>query len=273
MTTTGFLHPGEMGASIAAACRGERVWCSEGRSDATRARAEAAGLTEISTLAEFAKRCDTIVSICPPGEADHVADLVAATGFAGTYVDANAVAPATTERIGQRFDRYVDGGIIGPPATAAGTTRLYLSGDEAAAVAERWHGSLLDARAIEGGIGAASAVKMLFAAWGKHNSALMLTINAVAEAFGVTDAIRSEWEISQPQYVAQSEHAARGAAPKAWRFEGEMHEIAATFEAAGQPAEFHLAAAEIYRRMAGFKTAEAPPALDDVIAALRRPPA
>ena len=268
MSITGFLHPGAMGVTIAAACSGERFWCSDGRSDTTRARAESAGLSEARTAAEFVEHCDTIVSVCPPGEAEAIAQQIAAAGFDGLYVDANAVAPATTQRIGQHFDRYVDGGIIGPPATVPGMTRLYLSGDEAAAVAERWQGSLLDARAIEGGVGAASAVKMLFAAWGKHNSALMLAINAVADAFGVTDAIRSEWEISQPEYLAQSEHAARGAAPKAWRFEGEMDEIAATFEAAGLPPEFHRGAAEVYRRMAGFKDAATPADLDQVIAVL-----
>ncbi|MDW3216786.1 MAG: DUF1932 domain-containing protein [Ilumatobacteraceae bacterium] len=268
MTTTGFLHPGAMGVTIAAACGGERLWCSANRSDATRQRADAAGLTAVATLTDLAARCDTIVSVCPPGEALAVAEQVAAAGFDGRYVDANAIAPATTQRIGRLFARYVDGGIIGPPATSAGTTRLYLSGDEAAQVATRWEGSPLDARAIDGGIGAASAVKMLYAGWGKHNAALMLAINALADAYGVTDAIRGEWELSVPEFVTRSEAAAVGTAPKAWRFEGEMHEIAATFEAVGLPPEFHRGAAEIYRRMAGFKDATAAVDLDQVTAAL-----
>lgn len=45
----------------------------------------------------------------------------------------------------------------------------------------------------------------------------------------------------------------RQVTPKAWRFVAEMHEIAATFEAAGMPPEFHQAAAEIYSRLAAFK--------------------
>ena len=268
MTTSGFLHPGQMGTSIAAACRGERAWCSEGRSNATRARAEAAGLTEIPTLTEFAEHCDTIVSICPPGEADHVADMVAATGFTGTYVDANAISPATTRNIARRFEHYVDGGVIGPPAHSPGTTRLYLSGDDAGTVAALWDGSVLDARAIEGGVGSASAVKMLYAAWGKHNAALMLAIEAAAEAYGAADTIRAEWAISLPDLVTRSESAARGSAPKAWRFEGEMHEVAATFDDAGLPPEFHRGAAEIFRRMAGFKDAAAPVSVEQVVAAL-----
>lgn len=148
------------------------------------------------------------MSVCPPAEALAVAESVAALGFNGTYIDANAVSPMTTTTIGERFERFVDGGIVGPPADRSGTTRLYLSGDEATTVASRWDDSALDVRPIDGGIGAASAVKMLFASWGKHNAALMLAINAVADSFGVTDAIRSEWAISKPGFVAQSEAAA-----------------------------------------------------------------
>lgn len=273
MTVTGFLHPGAMGASVAASCSGERWWVSSGRSDATRARAEAAGLRDAGTLEGLTERCDTIVSICPPTEAEAVAASVAATGFDGVYVDANAISPTTTARIGRLFERYVDGGIVGPPASATSTTRMYVSGDRAASVAERWSGSVLDVRPIDGGIGAASAVKMLFASWGKHNAALILAINAAADAYGVTDAMRDAWEITrQPDFLGQSVGAAERTSPKAWRFEGEMHEIAATFEAAGQPPGFHLAAAEVFRRMAGFKDADEPVTLDAVIAALRSEP-
>jgi len=269
MTVTGFLHPGAMGSTIGATCRGDRFWVGAGRSAASRFRADAAGLVDAGSLEQLAKRCDTIVSVCPPGEALAVARQVADTAFGGVYIDANAISPDSTARIGELFDRYVDGGIIGPPAERAGTTRMYLSGDQAAMVAPRWDGSVLDVRVIEGGVGAASAVKMLFAGWGKHNAALMLATNAVAEAYGVTDAIRGEWKISRPDFVAESEAAAERTSPKAWRFEGEMHEIADTFAAAGQPAEFHLAAAEVFRRMAGFKDPVEPVTLDDVVAALR----
>src|SRR6478672_590092 len=110
---TGFLHPGAMGASLAAACTGERLWCSEGRSPATRARAEAAGLTDVGTVNALVRRADVIVSVCPPDSASAVAGTVAALGFDGIYVDVNAVAPATSRNIGALFARYVDGGVIG----------------------------------------------------------------------------------------------------------------------------------------------------------------
>ena len=49
-----------MGASIAALCDGETVWCSAGRSPETRRRAAAAGMTEVGSLAEMAERVDLI---------------------------------------------------------------------------------------------------------------------------------------------------------------------------------------------------------------------
>ena len=77
-----------------------------------------------------------------------------------------------------------------------------------------------------------------------------------------------EWQLSQPQLVKESE-AVRGKVRKAWRWVAEMEEIAASFAAAGLPDGFHLAAAEIYQRLSAFKDSAAPPALDEVAAALR----
>jgi hypothetical protein len=55
---------------------------------------------------------------------------------------------------------------------------------------------------------------------------------------------------------------------KAWRFEGEMKEIASKFHEAGVPDGFHIGAAEIYQRMAKFKDSDEIPSLADVFEAL-----
>jgi 3-hydroxyisobutyrate dehydrogenase-like beta-hydroxyacid dehydrogenase len=267
--TVGFLHPGAMGSTIAATATGARkLWAGDGRSSESRARAGAAELEDVGTVAAMAETADVIVSVCPPGAALDQAGAVAAAGFTGVYVDANAVSPDTARRIGTHFDRFVDGGIVGPPAVHAGTTRLYLSGPEATAVAELWSGSALEVRVVDGGAGAASAVKMAFAAWTKGTSALLLAINALAEAEGVRADLVGEWQTSMPDLIARSNHTPAGVGPKAWRFGPEMEEIAATFAAAGLPSGFHEAAAETYRRLASFKTADPAPDLDAVIAAL-----
>ena len=55
---------------------------------------------------------------------------------------------------------------------------------------------------------------------------------------------------------------------KAWRFSGEMEEIAATLEAAELPGGFHHASADIYNRIAGFKGADPAPSLEVILDAL-----
>lgn len=249
------LHPGEMGASIGAALQasGHAVrWVSESRSDETRRRAAAADLDSIETLESALACVENVISVCPPGAAVDVARSVRDSGFRGVYVDANAVSPATSRRIADiAGDGFVDGGIIGPPARRPGATRLYLSGDLASRVASWFEGTLVDARTVEC---SASALKMCYAAYTKGSSALVLAIRALATSQGVEDALLSEWNISQPGLVARSDAAARGTSPKAWRFEGEMREIAATFSEAGLPSGFHEAASDIYRGMRELKS-------------------
>jgi 3-hydroxyisobutyrate dehydrogenase-like beta-hydroxyacid dehydrogenase len=218
---------------------------------------------------EFVQRCDVIVSVCPPGSALDVATDVAERGFDGVYADVNAIAPATSRKISTLFDRFVDGGVVGPPARTPGTTRLYLCGEHAPTIAPLWDGSVVDARTIEGEAGAASALKMCYAAWTKITSALLLDVCALAKAEGVDRALADEWSISLAHLSQQATNAARTAAPKAWRFEDEMREIASTFNAVGLPGGFANGAAAVFARLAPFKDATEP-TLDDVIAALRR---
>jgi 3-hydroxyisobutyrate dehydrogenase-like beta-hydroxyacid dehydrogenase len=271
VTTIGILHPGEMGSAVGAAARigGARViWASAGRGPATRKRAESDGLEDVGTLARLARESEIIMSVCPPANARDVARDVAATRFGGTFVDANAVAPVTTRAVGEIIDaggaRFVDSGIVGPPPRKAGETRLFLSGTRAEAVAALFKGTALDPIVLDGPVGAASAMKMAYAAWTKGSQALLLAIRALAAHEGVDGALLAEWARSQPDATGRSERAVAANVRKAWRFVGEMEEIAATFAAAGLPDGFHAAAGEIYRRLAGWKDTATPPSMADV---------
>jgi 3-hydroxyisobutyrate dehydrogenase-like beta-hydroxyacid dehydrogenase len=277
-TTIGLLHPGDMGAVVGACARaaGQRVlWAAAGRSAETRARAAAAGLDDAGTVAKVLAASDVVLSICPPHAALDLAREVAAQRFAGLYVDGNAVAPATAREIGAAVERggatFVDGGLIGPPPRAAGSTRLYLSGREAKRAVALFEGSALEAIAVNDVPGAASALKMVYAAFTKGTSALLMGVRALAASEGVDDALLAEWHRSQPDLPKKSEAAARDNARKAWRFVGEMGEIAATFEAAGLPGGFHQACGEIYRRLADFKDVTTPPTMADLVGPLTRP--
>jgi 3-hydroxyisobutyrate dehydrogenase-like beta-hydroxyacid dehydrogenase len=249
LAVIGILHPGEMGTAVGRSLVNtghEVVWSDEGRSEQTRQRAEEAGFVLAGGLSDLKARCQFIFSICPP----HAAVAVAgeARDFSGIYVDANAIAPETSLRILETFgDHYVDGSIIGPPPDASGTTRLYLSGPHADEVAALFAGARTEARVLDGtSRTAASALKMTFAAWTKGSAALLIAISEAAAALGVTEALEAEWALSQPELLDRLGSALRSASAKGWRWEGEMREIAKTFEDVGLPGGFHDAAASVF---------------------------
>jgi len=275
--TIGVLHPGEMGSGVGASARvaGARVlWVSEGRGTATRQRADADGLEDVGTLARLTREAQVILSVCPPASAVDVAKAVAAQRFGGIYVDGNAIAPATTKKVGDIVAAggavFVDGGIVGPAPRKAGVTRLYLSGSGAADVASMLNGGLLQAIPLDGPIGAASALKMAYAGWNKTQQALLMAVRAYAIREGVDEALLQEWALSQPELAKRSENAVAGTARKAWRFVGEMDELTAAFAAAGVPEHFHQAGAEVYRRLADYKDTPAAPSVGEVAKTLAR---
>ncbi len=276
MRTIGLLHPGAMGVTVGAAALagGARVvWASEGRSAPTRERSIQAGLHDVGSLESLVTQSAVILSVCPPAAAEKQANAVAAHRFSGVYVDANAVSPHTARTIAAVFANtpadFVDGGLIGPPARSPGTTRLYLSGARAGEVASLFAETALAAHPLGAPAGAASALKMAYASYTKGVTALLAAIHSLADAEGVRDALLHEWAQSQPDLAKRSERSIPASALKAWRFVGEMQEIARTFEAVGLPGDFHRGAAEIYKRLATFKDAPTTPTVEEVARQLR----
>jgi len=265
-----------MGAAVgdALVAGGHAVsWASTGRSPATGTRATQ--LTDAGTVESLARSCDVVLSVCPPHAALAVAKEVLVANNEFVFVDANAVSPSTARAIGtlvtEAGARFVDGGIVGGPPTAAapGRTRLYLSGPEATMIADLFAGSPLDTRVLGGGPGAASALKTCFAAYTKGTTALLLAIRALADAEGVDNALLAEWAISQPDLVERSAAGPAASARKAWRFVGEMSEIADAFAAQGLPDGFHRASAELYARLAPFAERAEPPTVEELVRAVR----
>ena len=269
--TMGLLHPGEMGGTVGAAAKaaGARVvWASEDRSPASRSRASAYELEDVGSIDRLAATADFVISICPPHSALEVARSVAMRRFSGVYIDANAVSPATARTIAGMIENaggtFVDGGIIGPPAVKPGTTRLYLSGPEVARVARLFQGSVLETVQMHSPIGAASALKMAYSSWNKGSAALLIALRAFAITEGIDAELLAEWRQSIPDLPARSERTLSLNARNAWRFVGEMEEIADTFRAAGFPTGFPVAAREIYQRLSHYKGAASPPSFTEV---------
>jgi 3-hydroxyisobutyrate dehydrogenase-like beta-hydroxyacid dehydrogenase len=271
----GILHPGNMGISIAASALNsgcEVYWASQGRSAQTHERAERFDLQDAGSLAQLCETCPILVSVCPPHAAEEVADQVLDCGFVGIYVDANAISPQRAIRIGEKMTASgltcVDGGIIGGPAWEPGQTWLYLSGKRSEEVAVCFSAGPLETAVIGEAIGQASALKMCYAAWTKGSTALLCGILATAGRLGVWQDLERQWERNWPGFADETVDRVRGVTAKAWRFAGEMEEISTTFGEAGLPGGFHAAAADLYRRMAGFKDAPSVPSLEEVLAAL-----
>ncbi len=275
MSKVGIINPGAMGISIAAAARAaghDVYWSAAGRSADTRQRADEHGLLALASFSELSAVCEVIICVCPPHAAAAVADAVVEAGFSGLYCDGNAIAPGQALKIGERLESagvdFVDGSIIGPPAWETGTTRFYLSGPSAAQIASLFEGTVAEALVISDEIGKASALKMVFAAQTKGFTALLSAIQGAAEQLGVRADLDREWARRDPAVAEQRVNQVRGVTGKAWRFAGEMQEIAATFESAGMPPGFFEAAHDVYQRMARFKDADELPTLEDVLAAL-----
>ena len=269
------LHPGKMGVFVAACLqKGDHIvyWASEGRSSQTRQRAEEFHLEDAGTLARLCEICEVIVSVCPPDAAEQVAAQALAHSFRGLYLDANAIAPQRAVQIGHRMAQaevsFVDGGIIGGPIWQPGRTWLYLSGKKAGEVAALFAAGPMETRNIGDEIGQASALKMCYAAYTKGTTALLCSIRAAAEALGVRGELEEQWSRNWAGFTEETRERVRGVTAKAWRFQGEMEEIAATFRSVGLPGEFHEGAEKIYQRLAKYKDETSEPALEEVLRAL-----
>lgn len=271
----GILHPGQMGISVAASAQNSGCsvyWASEGRSDETVDRATQFDFVDVRTVAELCNLSSLIISVCPPAAAEDIVDQVLAASFQGLYLDANAISPHKVQKIGQKMasagTQFVDGSIIGGPAWEPGRTWLYLAGDEAETISAYFTCGPLETQVLGKAIGKASALKMTFAAYTKGSSALLSAILAVADEQGVLQDLLKQWSRDGSGFAEEAVNRIRRVTAKAWRFEGEMFEIADTFSGSGLPDGFHLASAEVYRRMAGFKDAPEIPTIEAVLAAL-----
>ena len=281
------MSPGDMGHAVGGQLRrhGLRVITSlEGRSARTAELAAEAGIEAAASDQAMIEAADVLLSIIVPSKAEalaaHLAPAIERAGRDLIYVDCNAVAPATSRRIGEIVEaagaRFVDAGIVGPPPYAdSRATRIYTSGPAAARLAVlNDHG--LDVRAIGDGIGEASALKMCYAALNKGTIALITGVSIMAERMGVAAALHDEMTLSQEAVLAKMHRQVPSMVPKAHRWIGEMEEIASSFDASDLTPAIFEGIADIYRLVAAAPIAEVSPerwaeagkTYDDVIRAL-----
>lgn len=264
--TVAVIAPGEMGSAVGRRLveHGARVLTSlAGRSAASRARAERAGLTLCDSDEALVDEAELILSIIPPGEAMAMAErLLPALERAGrkpAYADCNAVAPATAERIGAMLAgsgvAYIDAAIIGPPPSAASRTVFYASGASAPILA-KLNAYGLEVRVLDAPVGAASALKMSYAGITKGLTALGTAMVLGATRSGADAALRQELSESQPQLLAFLARQVPSMFPKAYRWVAEMEEIAAFLAADPSAPQIYEGMARLYERLARRPEAE-----------------
>jgi 3-hydroxyisobutyrate dehydrogenase-like beta-hydroxyacid dehydrogenase len=288
MRTIGIVSPGAMGSAVAYALGrgGARVVATvAARSERTSRLATRARVELLPDLVSVTSEAEVVFSIVPPEAAEGVAADVSRAATAASarplLVDLNAIAPATSRRIetvAAAGCDYVDGSISGPPPWRAGTTRIYLSGEQARKVAEL----PLDGveRIVVGTeIGMASAVKMSTASVYKGTSALLAHALLAAQANGVLEHVLADLHVGSPELVANVARRVASATTKSGRYVGEMREIARTQSAAGLTPALYDAMAEVFEAMSASVLGQSAPedipqemSLDEVLRELREAP-
>lgn len=282
--TVGLLSPGDMGHSIGAVLHdhGLRViTCFDGRSERSRSLAAEAGIEDGGSLDDVVQTADLFLSVLVPAAAREVAERVAAslraTGSSLLYVDCNAVSPATVRAVAETIvaagGEVADVGIVGPPPRRPGT-RFYASGPGAGRLAQLRDVGL-DVRVIDGDIGQASGLKMCYGALTKGLTALATELLVAAKLMGLEDVLREEQRESMTEVLGWVARSTPTMPPKAYRWVGEMEEIAATFADLGMTPSILAGAADMYRFVAETPIGKETPEtrdpdrdLDGVIAAL-----
>lgn len=256
--TVAIIAQGSMGAACAKRLTetGVRVLTSlKGRSEASAKRAKAAGMTDASD-AEIAA-ADFILSIVPPGEAlplaQRLAPALTAANRKPVYADCNAVSPDTVKQIAAVIATtgapFADAGIIGgPPRAGYGGPISYCSGAGAEPL-ERLNDYGLVFRRVDGGVGAASALKMSYGGITKGLTAVGSAMLLAAERAGVAEALHAELAASQPNLLAYFQRSVPDMFGKAYRWVAEMEEIA-HFTGGGPSRDMYEAIARHYQQLA-----------------------
>ena len=263
MSTIGLVGAGYMGSGLGWSLRegGESVVTTlAGRSTRTGTLARQAGLVLLEDLDSVVRAADVLLVVVPPesavAAATTVGESLSRTGARPLVADLNAIAPSTMEKVASVLGvDTVDGSISGAPPNVRDGGRIYLSGPRAAEVAGlAWR--RVTPVVVGDRIGTASAVKMCTASVYKGLSGLMTQALRAAKHYDVARYVLADLTDGGGYRPARQ---VTMAATKAWRFVGEMREIAATQGAAGLPAELFEAMATVFDELARTELAQGDP--------------
>ena len=207
------------------------------------------------------------------------------------YVDLNAISGRLSAEVGSLFVEtpsespssvsgpvsvvcnYLDGGIIGPPPSNISTTTttssssgtssdygswkkpsLVISGDVELPATFPRLADILNMKLVSSRIGAASTLKLSFAALTKGLTALSILSFSTAQQESLLPELLQHLEEYAPSIASVAGKGVIGMAPKAYRWVDEMRSIGEAFDTEGCwdgiGAEVYDSFAEVYRTMA-----------------------
>jgi hypothetical protein len=260
-------------------------------SEHTIARIRSAGIETLSTDQELVVQADYVLSIVPPrnavATAKRIAEAYALPSTASFrddiedvdsrpkrsklyYLELNAVPARLASEMAALFDEpttatetpgrchFLDGGIIGGPPTSTQDVwkkpSVVLSGAVDLPPAFKTLASVLNMKLVSPRIGAASTLKMSFAALTKGLTALSILSFSTAHKESLLPELLALLEEYSPRTAALATNGVIGMSPKAYRWEDEMRGIGETFDTEGGwdgvGAGVYGGFAEIYRTIA-----------------------
>jgi hypothetical protein len=305
MSVVAIIAAGAMGANVGRKLveAGNVVLTSlEGRSEATRKRAQEAGMVDASWI-EIVERADILLSVIPPKDAVSFAERLLLVQQSAhrlkkeplVFADCNAVNVVTIKKIAGLFSNtpiaFIDGCIIGWPPSGTSVPTFYGSADPGQEKSLELFKDVIGKSGIKvrilrgegAGIGDASALKMSYAVSfiergtmgtgslistghlerinrvvhdndsgyastilrGKSVTAIPLAAHGNSPA--TSAALLEELRDSQPELVGRIKRAVPAMLPKAYRWVGEMEEIAGFV--GGEWGNIYHGLAEVYGRV------------------------
>lgn len=206
------------------------------------------------------QKADVILSIVPPRDARATAErIITALSSSSSrsraekralyYADLNAISPSTLRSIATLFEKeaggkvvLIDGAVIGgPPHLKASASSQQQQEDwyipsiptSGPAALPSPLATALKTNHIGDQLGAASGLKMCFASLTKGYTAIAIQAFSTAHSLGVLPDLQQAIETTSPGVKDRLEKGVTGMSPKAYRWVGEMEEIAATFREEG----------------------------------------
>ena len=274
-----FIGFGEAASAFVGGASGARAYDLKTDAAETRAAKLAdyakADVIGVSSAAEAVRDAGAVLSLVTADQALPAARHAAGLLRAGTlWLDMNSVAPDTKRAAAGAIEdaggRYVDVAVLAPVHPQGLAVPLLVSGSHAEAGAAQLRAiGFTNVRIIAGGVGKASAIKMIRSVMVKGLEALTAEWILAAEAAGIRGEAVAALNASWPgtDWAAKADYNLERMLVHGVRRAAEMDEVVKTLDALGTGSAMTRGTVERQRAI-GERALTAPAALDDKLALL-----